>query len=144
VTPVAQEAERAGGHAITTSALQLLAWELQAAVLTTLAALPLPGSTESTNGQTLTDKGVLQLLFDQRLVADVLLGGRPLEGVDGSSSSSSSGALGVPGQLMGAPGAGGAAAGGGVDPQVGALLAGRRKQVVALEQQLQVGEVGAG
>ena len=102
------------------------------------------------------DKGVLQLLFDQRFLRDVLLGGRPLAAVAGatatttttSSSSSTSGHLVSPGAggsgfANGSfSGAGGGAGGGGlegaVDPDLAAELSQRKREVAQLEQQLQV------
>jgi hypothetical protein len=90
------------------------------------------------------DKGILQLLFDQRFLTDVLLGGRPLAGVAGSASSSnsssSSGHLAPGGGTMGL--LGGAAAAGAMDPQLAAELSQRKREVAGLEQQLQVSLLG--
>lgn len=63
----------------------------------------------------ISDQGVLQLLFDQRLIRDALAGGRPLEAAHGGSGSGGSGS--------------GATA---------TTQAERRKRVAVLEQQLQV------
>ncbi len=89
----------AGGHVPSTPALELLEWELGGAVLAALTpALP-PGSEDdgsnagSSNaaggggggaptsraplGQRLSERGVLQLLFDTGLLRAALAGGRP-------------------------------------------------------------------
>lgn len=81
----------------------------------------------------LTDKGVLQLLFDIRLVRDVLSGGRPMLGS----------------QHAGSDVAAGTAQGGGevspalldsADPSALSAVSDRKKACNQLEQSLQVGQ----
>lgn len=117
-----QETRRAGEHLITTDALQLLHWELHGAVLKVLqqlisTAVPTrasvgllsPGNTNSN----ISEKGVLQLLFDQKLLRAVVGAGQPLDGA--------------------AAAAGGSAAG-----AAAAEIAARQRLVTSVEQQLQV------
>ncbi|PRW61105.1 conserved oligomeric Golgi complex subunit 1 [Chlorella sorokiniana] len=98
-----QEADRAGGHLLEDEALLLLKWQLGGAVLAALhaeLATGEAGGVDSTAGQAaadadttslagsgareqqrlgdhLSEKGVLQLLFDVRFLLDLLAGGRP-------------------------------------------------------------------
>jgi hypothetical protein len=133
---VLQETRRAGEHLISTDALQLLQWELHGAALAVLQQLSSstnssstfsqPGTATAADGNntsdnTVSEKGVLQLLFDQRLLRDVL-GSSKLPGADAGSVAAAASAA------NGMAGAGGAAA-----------LAARKRLVVDVEQQLQVG-----
>ncbi|CAL8464776.1 g4311 [Coccomyxa elongata] len=69
-----REVARAGGHAVAEPALALLAWELGEAVLTAFRdALQLGSPLD----RAVTEKGVLQLLFDLRFLRNSLAGGRP-------------------------------------------------------------------
>jgi len=140
VQTVLQEVRRAGEHTATADALLLLLWELHGALLTSLQQLLHTSSSSNGNvglkvggvaaagpaHRVLSEKGVLQLLFDQRFVRDVLGGGKPLgAGVSGAAAAGS-GVQGVS--------ANGNLGGGGADTAVAA-----RKQLVAgVEQQLQV------
>lgn len=65
----------AGGHVVGTPALELLEWELSGAALAALQAALAP---DTAVGARLSEKGLLQLLFDVRFLRDVLSGGRPL------------------------------------------------------------------
>jgi hypothetical protein len=113
-----QETRRAGEHLISADALQLLQWELHGAALAVLQQLSSSSSGSVADGSSnsaVSEKGVLQLLFDQRLLRDVLGGSKP-------------------------PGAEGAAAANGVAAAGGAVAAAARKRLVMdVEQQLQVG-----
>jgi hypothetical protein len=131
---------RAGDHTTPSDALQLLLWHLHGALLAALQHLLQASSSNSssTNGniwpgsagpgsraRSLSEKGVLQLLFDQRSMRDVLGGGRPLAAVSAVVASSG----------------GGAAANGGVSSSSGdADVAARKRLVSGLEQHLQVGD----
>lgn len=112
-----QETRRAGEHLITTDALQSLQWELHGAALLVLqqvASLANAGTSsvdvDGNNCNSISEKGVLQLLFDQRLLRSVIGGGKP-------------------------PGA--TAAGVGVET-VEQQVAARKRLVVSVEQLLQV------
>jgi hypothetical protein len=146
--PCLQEVRRAGEHTIPADALQLLIWELHGALLAALQQLvqrsadsssvvgvsssgSRPGSAAAgARPKPLSEQGILQLLFDQRVLRDVLGGGKPLsavspltaQGPGGSSSAHAAAAL-----------AAAHAAG-----DAGAELAGRRRLASGLEQQLQV------
>jgi hypothetical protein len=129
---------RAGDHTTPSDALQLLLWHLHGALLAALQQLLQTSSSNSTNGdiwpgssgpgsraRSLSEKGVLQLLFDQRFMSDVLAGGRPLAAVPAGGGSS-----GV-----------GASANGSVSSSSGdADVAARKRLVSGLEQQLQVSD----
>lgn len=132
-----QEVRRAGEHTTPADALQLLLWELHGSLLATLQQLLQTSSSQSystSNGnvtgpaaghagshRVLTEKGVLQLLFDQRFMRDVLGGGKPLSAVSAGSSTQSA-----------------AAANGGGAAAAATDVAGRKKLVSGIEQQLQV------
>lgn len=77
-----QEADRAGGHLLEEEPLLLLKWRLGAALLAALGAALAPAGIGSTGGgqlgASLSEKGVLQLLFDVRFLTDLLAGGRPV------------------------------------------------------------------
>jgi hypothetical protein len=105
--------------------LQLLQWELHGAALAALQQLSStnssssqPGSAaaDSSSSSAVSEKGVLQLLFDQRLLRDVLGGSRP----PAADAAAATGAA-----ANGTAGAGSAAA--------------RKRLVQDVEQQLQVG-----
>jgi hypothetical protein len=136
-----QEVRRAGEHTVPPDALKLLLWELHGALLAVLQQLLLtsassttapssnvtssirPGSAGPRSGpRALTEKGVLQLLFDQRFMRDVLGGGRPLEAVTAAAGGSG----GAAGHVAAANG------------DAGGDLAARKRLVSTLEQQLQV------
>lgn len=136
-----QEVRRAGEHTTPGDALQLLLWHLHGALLTALQQLlqASSNSNSSSNGnvrpssagsgpqpRTLSEKGVLQLLFDQRFIRDVLGGGRPLAAV--SAAAAHSAVAGSNGQV--------ATANGSVSSD--ADVAARKRLVSGLEQQLQV------
>jgi hypothetical protein len=138
---VLQETRRAGEHLISADALQLLQWELHGAALAVLQQLSnsthssssfsqpgTAGAADGTNSSnnTVSEKGVLQLLFDQRLLRDVLGSSKPPGADAGSVAAAASAANGM-------AGAGGAAA-----------LAARKRLVMDVEQQLQVGGWRAG
>lgn len=129
-----QEVRRAGEHTAPADALKLLLWELHGALLAVIQQLLLNSSANPTSNSSrarpgsagprssprvLTEKGVLQLLFDQRFMRDVLGGGRPLAAVTAAGG----------GHLAAANGNGGGAEGD---------LAARKRLVSSLEQQLQV------
>jgi hypothetical protein len=132
-----QDVRRAGEHTVPPDALKLLLWELHGALLAVLQQLlhtsnsitatssnsMRPGSAGPRSGpRALTEKGVLQLLFDQRFMRDVLGGGRPLEAV-----------------TVAAGGSGGAAGhAAAANGDAGGDLAARKRSVSNLEQQLQV------
>jgi hypothetical protein len=137
-----QETRRAGEHLISADALQLLQWELHGAALAALqqlssstnssssfchagAAVAADSSNSSTN--TVSEKGVLQLLFDQRLLRDVLGSSKPPGAATAGAATAAASAA------NGMAGAGSAAA-----------LAARKRLVMDVEQQLQVSSWLAG
>lgn len=83
----------AGGHPPGSPALQLLEWQLSGAVVASLAPALQGGPADSSSsadahaaaaqrsrtalGQALSERGVLQLLFDTQLLRTSLAGGRP-------------------------------------------------------------------
>lgn len=150
-----QELKRAGDQAVPAEALQVWEWELLGAALNCLNQLLSASSLSSANGHSLSaatssstsngngrtlsgvltpslesrlsEKGVLQLLFDVRLVRDILQGGRPLSPAQTQGGGSTGAAATTAPALL--------------DPQdasVLAALADRRRAVTLLEQQLQV------
>jgi hypothetical protein len=134
--PGPQETVRAGDHAIATDALQLLQWELQAALAGALAAAEAggdggaePTAAGAEQAGPASEKGVLQLLFDQRFARDVLAGAHPADGHGGGGAP----AAGVPAFRGSGPTAPPPSAAAGA-------LAQRKQQLTALEQQLQVSE----
>jgi len=158
-----QELRRAGDHAICTEALQIFEWELAGAAFKAVASVlqtsspvtnkggaglhnassfslaaksngalsPLPES----SGLKLSEKGVLQLLLDVRLLRDVLAGGRPLDLWAASSSAGTPGLeAAVPqSSLLTAP----LLQADLQDPAVMAAVVNRKREVSNLEQQLQ-------
>jgi hypothetical protein len=82
----------------------------------------------------LTEKGVLQLMFDVRTLRDVLACGRPLS----ASSSSAAAATSAPRAPLHDGSASLGAGEGQQDPRAAAAMAERRKEWLRLEQQLQV------
>ncbi|KAL3140348.1 hypothetical protein ABBQ38_004612 [Trebouxia sp. C0009 RCD-2024] len=70
-----REVARAGGHTTGAVAVQLLEWELGNAVLEAFSEVL--QSSGSLSGK-VSEKGLLQLLFDVRFLSDALAGGRPL------------------------------------------------------------------
>lgn len=140
-----QEVRRAGDHTTPRDALQLLLWHLHGALLAALQQLLQASTSSSSNGnirpgsagpgsraRSLSEKGVLQLLFDQRFMRDVLGGGKPLAAV-------STAAVTAVGSSSGAS----ATANGGVSSisiSADADVAARKRLVSGLEQQLQVGD----
>lgn len=151
-----QEVRRAGDYTISTDALQLFAWELQGAIIRSLNMLL--DATAADFGAAISEKGVLQLLFDQRLIRDFLVGARPVlitssgESMNGTltSESVSNGLDEVSSSSRQFSRSAGAFGGSGhhkldaSDPHTQAAMAERRKLVAALEQQLQVGPCGLG
>ena len=152
---VSQEVRRAGEHTATVDALQLLLWELHGGLLAALQQLMHATSTtsngnmmpaggpggigsrhqhanSSSSSRALSEKGVLQLLFDQRFLRDVLTGGKPLAVVSGGVGGSS----GVHAATANGNG-GSSSSGSGVSAE--AAVAARKQLVTAVEQQLQVG-----
>ncbi|KAG1666478.1 hypothetical protein FOA52_004860 [Chlamydomonas sp. UWO 241] len=128
---VCAEAVRAGDHTATPDALAVLAWEAGGAALSALSAL-LADTTEAGAATTatrpaLSEKGVLQLLLDARVVRDVTAGGRPLSLRSGAAGAAAAAAAG------GAT----AAAVAGDDPAVTAAVAARRRECARLEGELQ-------
>eukprot|EP00873_Tetraselmis_striata_P033583 jgi/Tetstr1/453847/TSEL_004008.t1 len=109
-----RELQRAGGHMISNSGLQIFEWELGEAVISAMAEL-LEGP-DSRLKAAVTEKGVLQLLLDARYLMDVLAGGRPAPSGPPSAAP---------------PGAGT------VDPALNAALAQRKKAQVEIESMLQ-------
>ena len=78
-----KEVDRAGGHAQDEELLQLLKWRLGGAALGALRAALQPGGALAAGsggggGGALSGRGVLQLLFDVRLLTELLPGGPPL------------------------------------------------------------------
>lgn len=130
-----QEVRRAGDHNTPGDALQLLLWHLHGALLTALQQLlQISSSSSASNGnirpgsagpgsrpRALSEKGVLQLLFDQRFMRDVLGGGKPL----GAVSAAAAAAAAAAGTANGSASA-------------EAEAAARKRLVSGLEQQLQV------
>lgn len=127
-----QEVRRAGDHTTPGDALQLLLWHLHGALLAALQLLLQISSSSSSasNGnirpgsagpgsrpRALSEKGVLQLLFDQRFMQDVLGGGKPLGAVPAAAAAAGT--------------ANGSAS-------AEAEAAARKRLVSGLEQQLQV------
>lgn len=125
-----QEVRRAGDHTTPGDALQLLLWHLHGALLTALQRLLQISSSSASNGnirpgsagpgsrpRALSEKGVLQLLFDQRFMRDVLGGGKPLGAVSAAAAAAGT--------------ANGSAS-------AEAEAAARKRLVSGLEQQLQV------
>eukprot|EP00775_Hariotina_reticulata_P013484 gene13484-13609_t len=145
------ETRRAGEQLISLDALQLLEWELHGAALRAIQALcststtaaaaaapPPAGGERPDAAGTITEKGVLQLLFDQRLLRDVLAGGRPVATSTGADmpfevahrhNHDSGSGLNVAGVV------GGYASG--LVQDVPAAIGSRKKILLALEQQLQ-------
>lgn len=122
------ETRRAGEHLISADALQLLQWELHGAALAALQQLgsssngSQPGATAADGGNSIavSEKGVLQLLFDQRLLRDVLGGSKPPAADAAAAAAAGAGAA---ASTNGTAGAAGAAA--------------RKRLVQDVEQQLQ-------
>ena len=134
--------------------MQLLEWELAGATLRTISTLLRGGEedalTKTGNSQhllggggqqhslpslasRLTEKGVLQLMFDIRMLRDVLAGGRPpsataLQGQTPPPPAAAATTLGL-GEVL-------------QDPSVAAALAERKKEWLRLEQLLQVSVFG--
>lgn len=153
VVATLQEVRRAGEHTATADALQLLLWELHGSLLSTLQQL-LYANSATSNGNTtaasaagatsngshkknvLSEKGVLQLLFDQRFMRDVLAGGKPLVAVAAAADK------------PGVPGAGSVggvhmpSSNGNVHSGASAETAARKQLVSGVEQQLQVSDSG--
>lgn len=70
------EIERAGGHRADTLPVQQLRWELMGGIYAALHEALAPGGALSSQGA-VSEKGVLQLLFDVRFLATVLTGQPP-------------------------------------------------------------------
>jgi hypothetical protein len=139
---------RAGEHTIPADALQLLIWELPGALLAALQQLvqrsadssssvsvsngsSRPGSAAAgSRPKPLSEQGILQLLFDQRVLRDVLGGGKPLSAVSPLAAGQAPGGSSAPAAAAAAP------TNAAVDAD--AELAGRRRLASGLEQQLQV------
>ncbi|KXZ49014.1 hypothetical protein GPECTOR_23g103 [Gonium pectorale] len=134
------EVRRAGDHKIAPEALQVFEWELSRAITSTYMQLLAPGP-GGLQARGLSEKGVLQLLFDVRLVRDVLLGGRPVGSAGPSAAGAGTGQSAVRGVGVGGLLATGAVVGAGAaelaDPTVLSALAERKRQQAALEQTLQ-------
>ncbi|KAG2431082.1 hypothetical protein HXX76_009615 [Chlamydomonas incerta] len=143
------ELRRAGDHKIAPEALQAFEWELSRALISAYAQLLSPGlGALSTKG--ITEKGVLQLLFDVRFIRDVLVGGRPVSatrpgGAGGAGASAASVAAAAAAAATAGAALGGLGGMGGLgagtaelaDPAVVAALGERRREQAALEQMLQ-------
>lgn len=71
-----QEADHAGGHLIDDESLAMLKWQLGGALLDGLAAELAPGGRLAAAGT--SEKGVLQLLFDLRFLHQLLAGSGPV------------------------------------------------------------------
>ncbi|KAK9806237.1 hypothetical protein WJX72_006789 [[Myrmecia] bisecta] len=69
-----REVQRAGGHQVGVAAVEALEWELGGAALQAVRTLLKTGSVLD---RKVSEKGVLQLLFDLRFLQDALAGGRP-------------------------------------------------------------------
>mmetsp|Transcript_16154 Transcript_16154/g.45001 ORF Transcript_16154/g.45001 Transcript_16154/m.45001 type:complete len:1129 (-) Transcript_16154:189-3575(-) len=110
-----RELQRAGGHMISSSALQLFEWELSGAMVAALGAV-LEESSGPSPKKAVSEKGVLQLLFDVRYLRDVLSGARP------APPASSAAAAAGPGM---------------VDPAVISAMSERKRAMVELESKLQ-------
>ncbi|KAL0025084.1 hypothetical protein WJX79_007064 [Trebouxia sp. C0005] len=80
-----RELARAGGHTTGAVAVQLLQWELGNAVLQALSEVLQSSSSLSSS---LSEKGLLQLLFDVRFLSDALAGGKPLKDTPGRTQPS--------------------------------------------------------
>ncbi|GJP83612.1 hypothetical protein CLOP_g13744 [Closterium sp. NIES-67] len=117
------DVHRAGCHSLDRLVLRLFAWQLSDQAFQAYETL--------TTTQRVSEKGVLQLLFDVRLLADVLSGGAdlPLEALRLSSASPPAAAA---GGARGGATAGGAGAG-----SIAASVAARKKRVGALLEKLQ-------
>ncbi|GFR44388.1 hypothetical protein Agub_g5608 [Astrephomene gubernaculifera] len=138
------EVRRAGDYKIAPEALQAFEWELSRSVTAVYSQLLQPG-TGQLHVRGLSEKGILQLLFDVRFVRDVLLGGRPVGAAGagataggaaaraGTVSSGSSNSLLGRGLGVGGGGVGAELA----DPAVVSALAERKREGAALEQMLQ-------
>jgi hypothetical protein len=134
-----QEVRRAGDHTAALEALQALEWEVAGAVAGTYRALLNPENgplAQSVVRGGCSERGVLQLLLDVRLVRDTLAGGRPLTVI--ARGGSAGGAAGAVAGVAGVGGAAVAAAAALPDPATMAAVAERKKEMVALEQMLQV------
>ncbi|GAX74233.1 hypothetical protein CEUSTIGMA_g1682.t1 [Chlamydomonas eustigma] len=118
-----QEVRRAGDHTAGVEALQVLEWELSEAVLRTINEYLDRGS-DLAHVPRLSEKGVLQLLFDVRTIRDVLAGARP----HGTSSSATAASDTRTSSLIptAVP-----------DPVMAAAMADRKRAWQRLEQQLQ-------
>ncbi|KAL0023565.1 hypothetical protein WJX77_002562 [Trebouxia sp. C0004] len=75
-----RELARAGSHTTGAAAVQLLQWELGNAVLQALSEVLQSSSSLSSS---LSEKGLLQLLFDVRFLSDALAGGKPMNDAPG-------------------------------------------------------------
>jgi hypothetical protein len=142
---VLQETRRAGEQLISLDALQLLEWELHGAAVCALQKMCSTPTSAAAGGEmseapcTVSEKGVLQLLFDQRLLADVLAGGRPVAVSAGADTSLGAASGLPPGSGSGLTVAGGAGGlGSSLVQDVAGALASRKSQLTSLEQQLQV------
>ncbi|PSC70573.1 conserved oligomeric Golgi complex subunit 1 [Micractinium conductrix] len=87
-----QEIDRAGGHLLEEEPLLLLKWRLGGSLLAALtAALAEAGEAAGDGGVLagkLSEKGVLQVLFDARFLLDLLSGGRPVSAGAADAASS--------------------------------------------------------
>jgi hypothetical protein len=152
------EAERAGGAAAAGDALQLLQWELQGALLEAVAARlgagdggggggggawgvngEGPVARRQAGAEPVSEKGVLQLLFDLRVIRDVLAGAFPADGTAAPRGGGSGDAAPARSRSLGGSGVPEVAS---VGPVAAAALAERRRRLLGLEQQLQVRVAG--
>ena len=84
----------AGGHLLEEEPLLLLKWRLGGSLLAALVAMLAEGGGGKLAGGKLSEKGVLQLLFDARFLLDLLSGGRPVStGGDAAASSTATAAV---------------------------------------------------
>lgn len=83
-----REMDRAGGHAAPHPALELLTWHLDASCLSVFRKAA-DGHGSATGGsESITERGVLQLLFDCAVARRVLGGGWPAGSFDAAPSTS--------------------------------------------------------
>ncbi|CAI5479243.1 unnamed protein product [Closterium sp. Yama58-4] len=141
------DVHRVGCHSLDRLVLRLFAWELSDQVLAAYEAL---ASTKRAS-----EKGVLQLLFDARLLSDVLSGGAelPLEALRAISGAAAQGGAGggaragaaanrgagagAAGGAVARAGSGGGAGAGAGAGSIGVSVAARKKRVAALLEKLQ-------
>ncbi|CAI7841579.1 unnamed protein product [Closterium sp. NIES-54] len=128
------DVHRVGCHSLDRLVLRLFAWELSGQVLAAYEAIA--------SARRASEKGVLQLLFDARLLSDVLSGGAelPLEALRAGAGAAAGGVAGEAaggGPVARAGSGGGAGAGAGAAASIGGSVAARKKRVASLLEKLQ-------